>query len=78
VVLTGRNRSRPTAMARAPSNTSIAAPMALSSWITLGEAGSVGSTVFTLRMSGSPSSPRRATRASRSCARSNHRLFAWK
>ena len=39
VVLTGRKRSRPTPMAVAPSNTSIAAPIADSIWITSGEDG---------------------------------------
>ena len=42
-------------MAVAPSNTSIAAPIALSIWITPGEDESAGSTVFSFRISGSPS-----------------------
>ena len=50
MVLTGWNRSRPTQMAVAPSNTSMAAPMALSIWMTGVELLSSGSTVFSFRI----------------------------
>ena len=42
VVLTGTNRSRPTSMVRAPSKISMAAPMAVSIWITSGVEGFAG------------------------------------
>ena len=44
MVFTGTNRSRPTSIVRAPSKTSIAAPIAVSIWITSGVVGSAGST----------------------------------
>ena len=47
VVLTGWNRDRGTAIAVAPENTSMAAPMAVSSWTTFGEAASVGAATAT-------------------------------
>ena len=78
VVLTGRNRSRPTAIACAPGNTSMAEPIAVSNWTTRGEVLSVGSTVFSFRMSGSSSTPPRSIIACRTCAMSSHRLLAWK
>ena len=57
MVFTGTNRSRPTSMVRAPSNTSIAAPMAVSIWITFGVDGSAGSRFLTLRISGQAEDP---------------------
>ena len=57
---------------------SIAAPRAHSSWITAGDALSEGSTCFSLRMRGSPSTPPRSASVSRSTRRSNQRLFVWK
>ena len=78
MVLTGRNRSRPTPIAVAPSNTSIAAPIALSIWITSGEEESAGSTVFSFLISGRPSTAFRSASVRASTARSNHRLLVWK
>ena len=69
---TGRGRPR---SAASPSNTSIAAPMAVSTWITSGVFVSAGSTCFTLRISGSPRMPWRTSRACFIATRSNHRLL---
>ncbi len=61
MVLTGMKRRRGTRSASAPSKTPIAAPIAVSSWITGGEDLSPGSTVLRLTISGSPSTgPRSA------------------
>ena len=78
MVFTGRNRSRPTPIAVAPSKTSIAAPMALSIWITSGDPESAGSTVFSFLINGSPSTAFRSVRVRARAWRSNHRLLVWK
>ena len=57
MVLTGTNRVRGTHSSRAPLKLPIAAPIALSSWITGGELESRGSTVLRLTISGSSSTP---------------------
>ena len=70
---TGRGRPR---SAAAPSKTSIAAPIAVSIWITSGVDGSAGSTVLTLRISGRPRMPsRRVELLASSPRRSNQRLL---
>ena len=56
----------------------MAAPMAHSIWITAGEDGSAGSTVFSFLISGSPSTELRSFRVRASTSRSNQRLFVWK
>ena len=75
MVLTGTNRSRPTSISRESGNTSTAAPIAVSTWITFGVVGSLGSTVFSLRISGRPRMPSRTSRASFIARRSNQRLL---
>ena len=75
MVFTGTNRSRPTSISCEPSNTSIAAPIAVSTWITSGVDGSPGSTCLTLRISGRPRMPWRTSSACFIAARSNHTLL---
>ena len=57
VVLTGTNLLRGTQTSRAPGKLWMAAPMALSSWITGVELGSRGSTVLRFTISGSSMTP---------------------
>ena len=76
VVLTGRNRVRGTSSASDPSNTSIAAPIADSSWTTSGDVGSAGSTVLRLMMMGRPRKPARSAIRSRRTDRSTQMLLA--
>ena len=75
MVLTGANRVRGTSNSCAPFTAPIAAPIALSSWITAGELESRGSTVLRLTISGSSSTPPVASSVSFSARRSTHRLF---
>ena len=75
--MTGAKRVRGTISARAPSNTSIAAPIAVSIWNTAGEDLSPGSTVFWLRIIGRPSTPSRSRIAASSARRLTHRLFVF-
>ena len=75
MVLTGAKRVRETSIASAPSNTSIAAPIAVSSWNTSGEDWSEGSTVLRLTIMGRPSTPERSRSTRSSATRSTHRLF---
>ena len=56
-----RSAARGTRSARAPSKTPIAAPIAVSSWTTSGDDGSVGSTVLRLTIIGRPSTPSRSS-----------------
>src|SRR3954471_11828496 len=57
VVLTGANRARGTTIAPALSKHSIAAPIAVSSWKTIGERGSRGSTVLEFLINGNGIKP---------------------
>ena len=78
MVLTGAKRVRGTRTARAPSKTPMAAPIAVSIWITSGEEESDGSTVLRLTIIGSPSTPSRSSSTSLRRRRSTHRLLALK
>ena len=64
--------------AAAPSNSPIAAPIALSSWNTSGDDASVGSTVLRFTIIGSPSTPSRSSSARWSAFRSTYMLFVLK
>ena len=75
MVFTGTKRSRPTSISREPSKTSMAAPIAVSTWTTSGVDVSPGSTCLTLRISGRPRMPWRTSSACFIAARSNHRLL---
>jgi hypothetical protein len=75
VVLTGANRERGTCTARAPGIDPTAAPMAVSSWITLVLDLSRGSTVLRLTISGSSGAAGSAACSSLSAWRSTQRLF---
>ena len=65
-------------MAAAPSNTPIAAPIAVSSWTTSGDDESLGSTVFLFTIIGRPSTPSRSSSARFSARRLTQMLFALK
>mmetsp|Transcript_16700 Transcript_16700/g.54405 ORF Transcript_16700/g.54405 Transcript_16700/m.54405 type:complete len:314 (+) Transcript_16700:350-1291(+) len=78
VVLTGAKRVRGIRMAWAPGKHSMAAPIAVSSWRTLVEFLSRGSTVLPFFMTGSGSRPSNLVYASLSAGRLTHRLFVLK
>ncbi len=78
MVFTGAKRSRPTSSAAAPSKTSIAAPIAVSSWNTAGDEESLGSTVLRFTIIGSPSTPERSASTADSVRRLIQRLFVLK
>ncbi len=75
MVFTGANRERGTCIARAPGMEPIAAPIAVSSWITGVLGGSRGSTVLRLTISGRPGAAGSAACRSLSARRSIQRLF---
>ena len=75
MVFTGANRERGTWIARAPGIEPIAAPIADSSWITGVLAGSRGSTVSRLTISGRAGAAWSAACSSQSARRSIQMLF---
>mmetsp|Transcript_10165 Transcript_10165/g.34550 ORF Transcript_10165/g.34550 Transcript_10165/m.34550 type:complete len:211 (+) Transcript_10165:490-1122(+) len=78
VVLTGAKRARGMQTAMAPSKQEMAEPMAVSSWKTLVEVLSRGSTVFAFAMSGSGRRPSCLTNCALRATRSIQRLLVLK
>mmetsp|Transcript_20197 Transcript_20197/g.42084 ORF Transcript_20197/g.42084 Transcript_20197/m.42084 type:complete len:220 (-) Transcript_20197:943-1602(-) len=76
--LTGAKRVRGTTMAVAPLNTSMAAPMAVSSWMTFWLASSLGSTVFLFLIIGRGMKPPNLSMVSLSLSSLIHRLLVLK
>mmetsp|Transcript_3163 Transcript_3163/g.8939 ORF Transcript_3163/g.8939 Transcript_3163/m.8939 type:complete len:276 (+) Transcript_3163:1860-2687(+) len=76
--LTGANRVRGTTMAVEPGKHSMAAPMAVSSWMTFWDVSSLGSTVFLFLIIGSGMKPPFLSMISLSLSRRIHKLLVLK